>query len=81
MTREAYIQTRKTGKININDFFRFYVEQCEEKDLGPYSFEQFQQAFTMFVQMGTFSDILSKLDIYFEVQLLEDSKGNLIDVY
>ena len=77
MTREQYIQTRKTNSLNIKVFYEYYVSKCKKAALP---FQIFSQTFPMFLNINS-EQVFKKLDNEFEVTLLQDKEGNIVDVY
>ena len=70
--KQEYIKMRNSGKYNINWFYRYFIENGGQK----INLDVFNQVFNM----GNFNDVLRNLDSKFNLNKLEDNKGNLIKI-
>lgn len=75
MSREQYIQMRRTGQYDFGLFYQYYLQERSNRDTIP--FEIFVQAFRMYFQING-GAVVEFLDKKFEVQKIEDQQGNLL---
>lgn len=76
MTREEYVNMRRTGQYDFGLFYKYYLNHKDESR-PTLPFEVFAQAFRMYFQM-TAREVLEYLDKKFEVQKIENEQGNLL---
>jgi len=75
MSREQYIQMRKSGQYDLAWFYKFYLQ--EKGDYITYDFQTFAQAFNMYFQFNG-KQVLERVDKKMEVTKIEDEQGNLL---
>lgn len=76
MSREQYIEMRKSGQYEFSWFYRYYLEKKDNnRDTLP--FELFVQVFRMYFEFNS-QDIIHYLDGKFEIQKVEDQNNNLL---
>lgn len=77
MTRQQYLNMRRTRQLNITYFYQYYVRNVGNARL---SLDVFTQAFPMWVQ-GNVSMVFARLDSVFHIRVLTDPAGNEISYH
>jgi hypothetical protein len=77
MTREQYLEIRRLGKIDLNIFYDYYVQNVEELKID---FNAFQHLFSIYFQSHS-QFILKHLDNKFNLYILEDKNGKEIKIW
>lgn len=77
MNRDDYIKTRNTSHIDINLFYKYYCENCNNRE--PISLQVFNQTFTIYIKLNS-KLVFKYLDSVFKVNTIYDKTGNLIKV-
>lgn len=76
MSKEQYLEMRKSGQYDFSWFYSYYLQnKSEERD--TIAFETFVQSFRAYFQFQS-RDILNYLDGKFELQKIEDINGNIL---
>lgn len=75
MTKEQYLEMRKTNRISLDIFYRYYVENTS----SPVEYSIFQQLFPVFFNQYS-NMILEYLDKEFNITTLLNKQGNEIAV-
>jgi len=76
--REKYLQMRKLNHFDLNWFYKYYQEKFNTTKQNTFlPFEIFTQLFQIYLQENM-NEILKRLDIEYEVQLLENKQGEVI---
>ena len=82
--RDKYLKMRKRNSFETNWFYDYYVKAFEEKKIGnKHRFMDravFESGFRLFFSNNKLI-VLKALDIEFKVTLLENKKGEIINVY
>ena len=76
MTREEYVNMRRTGQYDFGLFYQYYLDS-KDSNKQTLPFEIFVQAFRMYFQIAA-KDVVDYLDKKFEVQKIEDEQGNIL---
>lgn len=77
MTREQYVQMRRSRQMNLTILYQYYTKKLDKGQ--AVDFATFSQLFPMYLQ-GNSNKILKKLDAEFGVTVLTDQKGNEIQI-
>lgn len=76
MTRQQYLEMRRSGQYDFGLFYSYYLQNKPE-DWITLQFEIFLQTFRMYFQIHA-QGILDTLDAKFSVQKIEDSNRNIL---
>ena len=76
MSRDQYIQMRRTGQYDLGWFYQYFLEHKDKRSPTP-SLQAFQQAFNMYFQFNG-PAILEFMDKKMEVTKIENQQGQLI---
>ena len=81
MSREEYLKKRNSGEISIELLYDYYVINCVTPIVNSY--QEFANNILPFIQI--FNPPLDKvIDFYdkkYSVNILKDSKGNILKIY
>lgn len=74
MTKQQYLDMRRTGQYDLGLFYQYYLEN-KSKEVPHLPFE-------IFLQLARFylNGIVEALDVKFEIQKVEDKSGNLLHI-
>ena len=74
MSREQYLEMRRTGQYDLGLFYNYYVEN-KDKKVPTLPLEIFIHLSRIYLQ-----DLIVCLDVKFNTTKLEDNQGNLINI-